>query len=144
MKNPGAVAVQPGTGRVCWSARPGSNFFPVAIDGTTLIAREGTCPQGDGGLVGLDARTGEMLWSSDTSPSNESLTALAGVMVSNDQERKRLDAIDISSGKVLWSRRERISAVADTHDLVAIIVPGRGLLVLDRKTGNLGLGDDHR
>ena len=137
VKNPGAVAVQPGRGAVCWSARPGSNFVPLILDGTTLIAAEGKCPQGDGGsLVGLDARTGRELWSTEASPTTESPAALAGVMVSNDQERHRLDGIDTGAGKRLWSRRGDIFAVADTADIIAIVVPGRRLLVLDRKTGN--------
>jgi len=137
VKNPGAVAVQPTNGSVCWSARPGSNFVPLALDGTTLIAAEGKCPQGDGGwLVGLDARTGRELWSTAASLTNESPAALAGVMVANDQERQRLAGIDTGAGKRLWSRRGEVFAVADTADVVAIVVPGRRLLVLDRRTGN--------
>ena len=138
IKHPGIVAVGPQGRRICWTARPETNFYPLLIADAHLIGVELSCGrQQRQRLVALDARTGALLWTVDPGLDVATVTAEAGVLVAFDQNAHRVEAMTLRNGKRLWTHRG-LSMVADATDLVAATVgdePVTGLLALDRRTG---------
>lgn len=99
----GAFAVDPADGAVLWARNtpPPGFLAPAAIDdGVVVVARY------DAPALGLDARTGEALWTQvDGSGGLASPAIASGLAVVTDSGRVEIVALNLTTGVVQWARQ---------------------------------------
>lgn len=133
------VAVDPSTGTPIWSRCAGarSGIEVLAATGSTVLAAEYGDRGGGVHLLGLDAVTGALRWSTDIAPFNESYErdafyadgdkAGGGVVVANvlDGDRTMVVGIDLETGAERWRADAEGTFVTGHSDEVAIsMAPG--------------------
>ncbi|MET9882419.1 protein kinase [Streptomyces sp. NPDC006430] len=121
------LAREPRDGRVRWwrdlpQERPLWSAGPVLVHGAP------------GDLTALRAATGEILWQRALPDTTTRSSAEAGdrMVLSDDRQYQ---ALDLSSGRQMWSRRRDRPADRTVHGQPVHILDGDHLLALDRGTG---------
>lgn len=129
-------------GKRAWARRGGEDGFDVA--GGTLVTRD------RGKIAAIDTRSGHQQWSTnahvlgsdDDLSGPDSVSVFAGRVYALSEDNKRLTALDLSNGHVLWRLPLPASAASDTYvirvasDLVAVTdTRTNRVRLVDAKTG---------
>lgn len=139
---PAIVALSSADGSACWSALSNWNALLTLVTDGRLIVVGTPCPLDDSTgftVAVLDAASGSELWRRPVHNSARGgvrpvLGAGLGVLV--PPASGRVEALDLSTGHVLWTL-EGATAIADGPDSVIVTLAGQdtALAVLDRRTG---------
>jgi outer membrane protein assembly factor BamB len=128
------VALDAKTGAVKWDRKVGRGAYPD-IDADIQVSKDRVFVASSGGQVAaLDRQSGTPIWESKASDAYKAILDCDVLVVVTTKDVMGFDA---RSGKELWSTPHEGSPLADpvvTRGLVLVPI-GKGLLVLDRKTG---------
>ncbi|MCE5278396.1 MAG: PQQ-binding-like beta-propeller repeat protein [Planctomycetaceae bacterium] len=114
-------------------ARPAVQFSrcgsgPI-VAGTTLLA----APRDHTGLLALDCRSGDVLWETPMTPSDQILAVVDGLLIT--MAPRWLAAVDIAHGSVKWRRGfERDIDAATVRDGEVLVAAGAALCRIDAGT----------
>jgi outer membrane protein assembly factor BamB len=144
VENPALVALSPADDSACWSALSNANAYAMAVADGRLLALTGPCPYDEAAqaLVALDTATGNELWrhgllASGTGPERGEATLGTGLGVVVPPARGIVEALDLASGQVLWTR-QGVTALADGPDFVLVspaVEAPTTIAALDRRSG---------